>query len=175
MVGSMKVQKKQRIERDEDKDEDDIISSLPDCLLTGILSYLPIRDSVATSVLSSRWRPLWTLVTILHLDQNKTSTTSDHTSSFTEIVSRIFILRNTVPNPAPIHELHIRWHKNCLPLHVDTWIHATFRHSVKELDLSINTHPNQPLELPQSFYFCSTLRVLRLSGDILLNPPPQAS
>ena len=29
MVGNMKVQKKQRIERDDDKDEDDMISSQP--------------------------------------------------------------------------------------------------------------------------------------------------
>ena len=84
MVGSMKVQKKQRIKRDDDKDEEDIR------------------------------------------------------------------IRNTLPNPTPIQELHIRWHKNCLALHVDTWIHATFRHGVKDFDLSINTHPNQPLELPRS-------------------------
>jgi len=44
MVRSMKAKKKQRIERDDDKDKDDIISSLLDSLLTGILSYLPIRD-----------------------------------------------------------------------------------------------------------------------------------
>ena len=82
--------------------------------------------------------------------QNKTSTTSYRTFSFGKIVSRIFILHNTVPNPTPIQELHIRWHKNYLPLHVDTWIHATFRHGMKEFDLSINTHPIQPLEFPWS-------------------------
>ncbi|KAL0014082.1 hypothetical protein SO802_001151 [Lithocarpus litseifolius] len=47
----------------------DIISGLPDCLLTHILSFLPTRDAVLTGILSSRWRPLWKLVPVLHLDQ----------------------------------------------------------------------------------------------------------
>ena len=106
MVGSMKVQKKQRIERDDDKDEEDIRIKLLQHQIILLVSQKLCRES--------------------------------------------FILRNTLPNPTPIQELHIRWHKNCLPLHVDTWIHATFRHGVKEFDLSVNTHPNQPLELSRS-------------------------
>ena len=70
----MERSEKQRIERVEtaerrerqrnytDKNDIDIISNLPDCLLCHILSFLPIRDAIVTSILSTRQRSLWTLV-----------------------------------------------------------------------------------------------------------------
>ena len=41
---------------------DDEISALPTDLLVHILSIIPTKDAVATSVLSKPWRYIWTLV-----------------------------------------------------------------------------------------------------------------
>ncbi|XP_010926586.3 F-box/FBD/LRR-repeat protein At1g13570 [Elaeis guineensis] len=48
----------------------DRFGTLPDCLLVSILSLLPIEDAVRTSVLSTRWRRLWTLAPLRLLDDS---------------------------------------------------------------------------------------------------------
>ncbi|EHA8588010.1 F-box/FBD/LRR-repeat protein [Cocos nucifera] len=46
----------------------DRLSSLPDAILSSILSLLPVREAVRTSVLSKRWRHVWCHTSDLFLD-----------------------------------------------------------------------------------------------------------
>ena len=46
----------------------DHLSDLPDVLLHAIMSFLPARQVVQTTVLSRRWRDLWRSATCLNID-----------------------------------------------------------------------------------------------------------
>jgi hypothetical protein len=54
---------------DKQKAEVDIISKLPDSLISHILSCLPTKDAVRTSVLSKRWIDCWTLINKVNIDE----------------------------------------------------------------------------------------------------------
>ncbi|CAL1385565.1 unnamed protein product [Linum trigynum] len=49
-------------------DDEDRLSSLPDQVLSHILSFMETKYAVGTAVLSRRWEDLWTRVSILDLD-----------------------------------------------------------------------------------------------------------
>ncbi|XP_042381147.1 F-box/FBD/LRR-repeat protein At1g51370-like [Zingiber officinale] len=51
-----------RVRRRVLSDEEDYLSGLPDELLHHILSFLPTRDSIRTSLLARRWRRVWASV-----------------------------------------------------------------------------------------------------------------
>uniref|UniRef100_A0A2N9F7W4 F-box domain-containing protein n=1 Tax=Fagus sylvatica TaxID=28930 RepID=A0A2N9F7W4_FAGSY len=127
----------------------DRISNLPDSLLSHILSFLKIKEYVATSILSSRWKLVWTLVPIVEFDANEfkwKSSSSDKEQSpnqhqdqsyrfrFAHIVSRFCALRNG----NPIQKFRLLWRSlDYDPIHVDTWIRATIACGLEELDLAI--------------------------------------
>ena len=60
----------------------DRLSSLPDCLLHTIMSFLQARQAVQTCMLSTRWRHLWRSVPCLDIDlaEFKTVPVSDNNS-----------------------------------------------------------------------------------------------
>ncbi|XP_075671346.1 F-box/FBD/LRR-repeat protein At3g52680-like [Castanea sativa] len=155
----------------------DRISDLPESLICHILSFLPIQEAVATSILSSRWEHLWTLVSRLDLDSE---TIGDSLScgqspnqgqckpfSFGHIVSRLLTLHR-----APyLRTFRLKFFlcRNCSRL--DKWIGNVVERKLEELDLEIYGD-DSIWKLPQSIFSCKTLVVLNLNGTIVLNPPP---
>ncbi|XP_058776961.1 F-box protein At1g80960-like [Vicia villosa] len=53
------------------KEEEDLISKLPDVILSSIISLLPVMEGVRTGVLSKRWETMWKYSSHLNFDQRK--------------------------------------------------------------------------------------------------------
>ncbi|CAL5187250.1 unnamed protein product [Lathyrus oleraceus] len=53
------------------KEMEDLISKLPDVLLSSIVSFLPVAEGARTSVLSRRWETVWKYSSRLNFDQKK--------------------------------------------------------------------------------------------------------
>ncbi|KAK6137577.1 hypothetical protein DH2020_028681 [Rehmannia glutinosa] len=70
----------------------DRLSGLPDAILIHILSFLPTKLSVATSILARRWRILWAHVPNLDFD-SQTHSTDNMEISFGDIINRVIMLR----------------------------------------------------------------------------------
>ena len=154
----------------------DRVRNLPDSLLCHILRFLTTKEAVVTSILSSRWKTLWTLVPKLDFDNQEfeglSSQSNRYRFKFAHIVSRVWVLRNRSRNNAnTLKHFRLYLDSNHSDLiHVDTWVRAALAPDLEVLDLSIR--PAQRFEFPSTlFNDVKSLVVLKLNGDIVLNAP----
>lgn len=132
---------------------EDRISILPESLLSHILSFLTTKDSVRTSVLSSRWRNLWLWVSKLDLD----------TSDFSEVnacssfVDKLLNFRGEYSSVLLGFKLHTH--------------HDVDENSPLEASLMrVVKRKIQHFEIDNNFGFCFVLRPLIFSvSDTLVN------
>ncbi|KAK9285578.1 hypothetical protein L1049_024773 [Liquidambar formosana] len=116
------------------------IRSLNDCpedVLLHILSFLPTIDAVRTSLLSRKWRNLWSSIPSLYFSYDlfpPSSSPSATCRSFADSVDRTLILR--YPH-SPILKLRLDFDfKDYLyTSHIDSWIRYAINHNAVELDL----------------------------------------
>ncbi|KAJ4818930.1 F-box/RNI-like/FBD-like domains-containing protein [Rhynchospora pubera] len=146
-----------------DQDRTDLISHLPDCVLSTIISLLPIRDSIRTGILSSRFRHLWKQ-NPLHLDDSTIPRSLRYTTS--QVVTCIATV-----HPGPIHSARISQFDLDFRPKLDDLIETLTRKGTKELSLGFGYKGVRRYRLPLSLLQCQTLRKVSLS-DCFFPPSP---
>ncbi|KAJ6293096.1 hypothetical protein OIU78_025135 [Salix suchowensis] len=155
-----------------EKANEDVISELHDDILCYMLSFLPTKRAVATSILSTRWRNLWKSVTILDIYDGisgyykNPSTYKERKMNFVNFMDRLFIHRN---NPSILKfrlSLAQSYDFTCVNAwmsHLSRWISSSaIMGNVKELIFFINFQ----VRLPENLYCCQKLVTLKLHGHI---------
>ncbi|KAL6864874.1 hypothetical protein ACP4OV_016025 [Aristida adscensionis] len=134
----------------------DLLSLLPDCLLTTILSLLPLDAAARTQALSRRWRRLWPSAPLHLLDDSPAAAISQILASHRGNAARFHILAAR-PSPADL----------------DTWLRSL---AAKHLhDLVLRPSSDGPLRLPPSFLACCSLRSAELTNCRLPVPDDAAA
>ncbi|EOA18710.1 hypothetical protein CARUB_v10007288mg [Capsella rubella] len=135
---------------------ENIISQCPDDLLLRIMSCIPTKDVIVTSLLSKRWRYLWRSVPKLEYDcrsQNK---------RFTQFVYRS-LLKHNAPVLQRLDLKNLSLHPECRAVDIGLWIDIAVSRQLRELEISIHYSEEGSFCLPSSLYTCETLESLSLT------------
>ncbi|KAI3881816.1 hypothetical protein MKW92_031419 [Papaver armeniacum] len=151
---------------------EDRISRLPEPIILHILSLLPTKCAVSTTILSKGWNNLWISVPILDFRKWKspdTRETQSSTNSFMDFVDRVLSFRN---------RLEIK--KFCLTCNgeyfddqrIKAWITTAIKCRVEELIVSRDAIERVDI-IPVDLYTCESLTLLDIDlyGGQHLNLP----
>ncbi|KAI3906714.1 hypothetical protein MKW92_005091, partial [Papaver armeniacum] len=147
------------------KCSEDRISELPDALIHHIFSFLEMKYVVQTSVLSRRWRYLWSslpTIQVVDIPFIKAGDSYEVTfNRFINFVDRLLLLRDN----SDIQSLNLVW--LTVKLHLDvigryditsrlsTWIMAAVKHNIQELRLTV--FACEIIQLPDCLFTCKSL------------------
>ncbi|CAA7016708.1 unnamed protein product [Microthlaspi erraticum] len=168
----------------------DLISGLPDPLISHILSFLTTKEAASMSVLSSKWRYLFAFVTNLDFDASVyltpreeikipvridgimemiTQRKSSVPTSFMDFVDRVLALQDN----SPVHKFSLKIRDGddpVDPIRIFRWILNVLERGVADLKLGLDLERDltQGIEsdslLPSEIFLSETLVRLKLSG-----------
>ncbi|CAK9166648.1 unnamed protein product [Ilex paraguariensis] len=151
----------------------DRISHLPDGILCHILSFLPTKYAVGTSVLSTRWKYLWTFIPNLEFDDTLLFTAEESkrhpvATCFMNFVDKVLDLHDV----SYITNFSLKCSEDYDLSRVDAWISTVMKKNVQELDLYF--FMNYPIALPRCLFTSESLKVLKLTYEITFDIPTDA-
>ncbi|KAF9590509.1 hypothetical protein IFM89_035718 [Coptis chinensis] len=161
---SVPTSKKRKLGEGQNSGEhEDRINRLPDTMLTYIISFLPTKNAVGTSVLAKRWKNLWASVPVLDFDDtlilSKSSNKKRRVNKFMNFVDRVLHLHD-LPN---IQKFSLKCLDTRDASRIDSWITTALKHRVEEIFLNLKL--DNACLLPSSFFICESLKTLKITGD----------
>ncbi|KAK9927745.1 hypothetical protein M0R45_024914 [Rubus argutus] len=142
--------------------EFDRLSNLPLDVLEQILSCLPIKEAVKTSVLSSNWR--YKSATLPHLVFDDQCVSAQNHAAFVKIVDHV--LHSHI---GPIHKFKLSHHHLEATSDIDRWILHLSRNAIKEFILEIWTR--RRYSIPSCLFSCRDIAHLELYHCLVKLPP----
>ena len=140
----------------------DRISELPEAVLSHILSFLPTKYSLRTSILSTRWKNIWASVPNVDICDEATS---DKTG-FMAFVDRIMFS----PHSSSIRKFRLHCSSVDDFSRIESWVCSAIQRNAAEVDLRVE--PSEELfELPRPVIISKTLEVLKLDSNYVINLP----
>ncbi|KAF9590678.1 hypothetical protein IFM89_036170 [Coptis chinensis] len=143
---------------------EDRLSFLPESILHHILSFLPTKCAVGTSILATRWRYHWTSVPILDFsDDLLRSTTRSYKDpllkdKFTSFVYRVLLLHDS-----DIHRFCLTCSHTYHASHFNAWVSAVLKRKVKELVIKMPSGLHS-IGLHNYLFRCGSLAILHIKG-----------
>ncbi|XP_022717933.1 F-box protein At4g22280-like [Durio zibethinus] len=132
----------------------DRISGLPDEILCHVMSFLPLKEAIRTSILSTRWSKVFTLMSNLNFE-DCLKTQKSESFRFMNFVDRVLFYHTGV-----VDKLHLKCGEFIDSYRVDGWMRYALKNKVRELDLCLNCKDFR--KLPLGVFTCKTLVSLRL-------------
>ncbi|XP_027349841.1 FBD-associated F-box protein At4g10400-like [Abrus precatorius] len=140
----------------------DLISTLPDAVLCYILSFLPTRDAVATSLLSKRWETLWLSVPILDINDDTYHQNDMPLPCFVKFAYAAILALGVHQSVKRFCLLCEAYDDEPSFSDFNLWVRTAIRHGIEHLHLQMSFSVR--LNLPCYIFSLKTLVVLKLNG-----------
>ncbi|XP_073127065.1 F-box/FBD/LRR-repeat protein At2g26030-like isoform X2 [Henckelia pumila] len=143
---------------------EDIISDLPENIISRILSLLPTKDVIRTCVLSKDWEYKWTGIDNIDINDNERfSLKTTRKTSVVNFMDRIFILSRN----SKLKRFHFMCQQKYDARRMITWISAALMRDVEDLEI---VYKYEGVVIPRCIFGCVSLTNLKLQLRCTFRP-----
>ncbi|QHO35815.1 hypothetical protein HN51_029233 [Arachis hypogaea] len=164
-LGLLKKRKKHRNgrEKGEGKVESSFsICDLPDAILQLIISSLPTKEAIQTSILSKRWEHLWRDISNIELKEGK----PEERQQFMQFVTGLLVACNC----SILEKFSLSCKVDKDASRVNEWLCGFINPKIQELCLHLE-EIEEPLVFPDQLFTCATLTKFTLDMQHVLKLP----